>query len=385
MVIRRRFNQRKKADHPLWAWVGGLLLALLLWGGLSLTVPNSTAAQETASEELRVVTKPLEPMVMITGNQFQGFSIDLWNEVARRMGIQYRWITVETVTEQLKAVEQGTADVAIAGISMTPEREELIDFSYPYLDAGLQIMTAVPQGPTVLSSLRQLLSVDLLKIITALLLFLLAIAHVVWGFDRLTQSKNYSAQYIQGIGETFWWSAVTLATGGYGDDAPRGPFRRFIVLIWMFTGIVLISNFTAAITTQNTLEGLRGDINGLNDLAGKRVMVVDGSTASRYLTEQGIQYRTIQDIRNAYPLLENGKIQAIVYDSPVLQHYASTQGRGKVHLVTPIIKPEFYGIALPQGSPYREDINRTLLEIKLDGTHQRLHDQWFMTREAGAS
>jgi polar amino acid transport system substrate-binding protein len=59
----------------------------------------------------------------------------------------------------------------------------------------------------------------------------------------------------------------------------------------------------------------------------------------------------------------------------VLQHYALTSG--KLHVVGPVFNPEAYGIALPQGSPLREDINRTLLEIREDGTYEKLRIKYF--------
>lgn len=355
----------------------GLLLGLIAAGLLTLAQPPNATAQDATNRPLLVVTKTLEPLVYIQDNKPSGFSIDLWEELASRMDRSYEWAIVKTVTDQLNAVRQKQADVAIAGISLTPEREETVDFSYPYFDAGLQIMTRKPETASFWSIASGVFTPDLFRVVAWLLLFLLAIAHIVWFFDRLTHKKNYSANYFKGVGEAIWWAGVTLAAGGYGDKAPDTPFRRAMLLVWMFTGIILISNFTAAITTQNTLQGLRGDIQGIGDLPGRQVATVGGSTGAKFLTEQDIPFRSVQKIEEAYQLLKRRSIDAIVYDSPVLQYYASHDGKGQVMLVKELLKPEVYGIALPQGSPYREQINRYLLEIKLDGTYQRLYEGWF--------
>jgi polar amino acid transport system substrate-binding protein len=61
----------------------------------------------------------------------------------------------------------------------------------------------------------------------------------------------------------------------------------------------------------------------------------------------------------------------------VLAHHALTKGRGHEELVGAVFNRETYGIAMPSGSPRREAVNRSLLEIRADGTYQRLYQQWF--------
>ena len=53
----------------------------------------------------------------------------------------------------------------------------------------------------------------------------------------------------------------------------------------MFTSVVFIAYFTASVTSSLTLQQLRGDINGPEDLPGKRVASVQGSTSVEYLKQ----------------------------------------------------------------------------------------------------
>lgn len=91
-------------------------------------------------EPLRVVTKSLPPFVIVEGDELTGLSIELWDLIAQRIGVEYEWHKLDTVGELLAAIQDGKADVAIAGITITEQREELLDFSFPYFDSGLQIM-----------------------------------------------------------------------------------------------------------------------------------------------------------------------------------------------------------------------------------------------------
>src|SRR4051812_13898465 len=72
-------------------------LALLLAAGMiSLAVASPTTAHRSAQADqprsLRVVTKPIEPLVIKQGDQFTGFSIDLWNQIASQLHLGYHWV-----------------------------------------------------------------------------------------------------------------------------------------------------------------------------------------------------------------------------------------------------------------------------------------------------
>ena len=67
------------------------------------------------------------------GDRYTGFTSDLWAEVADRLGIQTRFVEVQSVAEQLDAVRDGDADLAATAISITSERVRSLDFSAPLL------------------------------------------------------------------------------------------------------------------------------------------------------------------------------------------------------------------------------------------------------------
>jgi polar amino acid transport system substrate-binding protein len=147
-------------------------------------------------------------------------------------------------------------------------------------------------------------------------------------------------------------------------------------------GIILISNFTAAVTTNLTMQQIEGSIRTPNDLFGKRVLSVANTTASQYLETANIRFKALPNAEEAYKILESGQADALVYDSPVLLHHANTTGRGRSRVVGQIFKPEFYGIALGSGSVLRESVNRELLEMINSGKYQQIYDRWFGTSSA---
>ena len=42
-----------------------------------------------------------------------------------------------------------------------------------------------------------------------------------------------------------------------------------------------------------------------------------------------------------------------------------------------IFRKESYGIVFPTDSPYRKRVNEVLLNLKEDGTYDRLYQKWF--------
>jgi ABC-type amino acid transport substrate-binding protein len=168
-----------------------------------------------------------------------------------------------------------------------------------------------------------------------------------------------------------------VANGEHPDKYTRSPIRRFLVIAYWLIGLLLVAQFTATVTSSLTVQQLNSNIQGPEDLPGKSIATVDGSTAADYLTARGISFTGVENIEEAYPLLIGETVDAIVYDAPVLRYYSISRGKGLVQVVGVIFKPEKYGIALEQGSPLREPINEVLLEMYQDGSLEVIYDRWF--------
>ncbi len=119
------------------------------------------AAAEADNEKLQVATKPFAPFVILKGDEYIGFSIDLWDAIAKQLDVKYEFIGVKTVGELIQTVSEKKADIGIAGISMTAKREEKIDFSYSFFRAGLQIMILNESDPSLSSSMLDLATIIL--------------------------------------------------------------------------------------------------------------------------------------------------------------------------------------------------------------------------------
>jgi polar amino acid transport system substrate-binding protein len=344
---------------------------------LFLLLPASGLAQ-APNGVVRVATRVVRPFVFEEHGELTGFSVELWREIGRRMDLKYELVAKPTVQDLLDSVKSGEAAAGIAAISITAQREKDFDLSQPMFSAGLQILTPIKdsRGARVASIIAGALSTTALPVLGFVVLIIVIIAHLVWFFERRHQAGLLThPSYYPGILEACWWAASTLAT--QADQMPRTALARVTAVIWMFASVVFIAYFTASVTSSLTLQQLRGDINGPEDLPGKRVASVQSSTSVEYLKEHHLAVMEFPRVEAAFEALQQGEVDAVVYDAPVLLYYAAHEGSGNVEVVGPIFRQEDYGIVFPADSRYRRPVNGALLEIKESGVYDQLYKKWF--------
>jgi len=284
-------------------------------------------------------------------------------------------VVVTSVDKQLEAVEQGEADIGIGAISMTAKREESMDFSHSYYLSGLQIMTAADGKLGYLEGILDIVP-GLLSVVGILLLIIFVFAHLVWLSER-KNNPQIARSYWRGIGDCIWYSGATLTTVGYGDITPKSHLGRAFGIIWMFVGLFLIAGFTASVASHFTIDQLESTIEGVVDLVDKEVATIHGTTSDDFLALHRIRHTGVADLDTAYEGLAEGRFDAILYDAPVLAYHLATTDKGQFELVGSSFDKQSYGIALPQGSEYREEINIAGLEMFEDGTIGKLREKWF--------
>lgn len=84
---------------------------------------------------------------------FTGFDVELFTDVAKRIGIDDVVFTGQDFSGLLSAVANGQFDVGVAAIGITKEREQTVDFSDGYLAGYLTVMAAKDSGITDADSL----------------------------------------------------------------------------------------------------------------------------------------------------------------------------------------------------------------------------------------
>lgn len=370
--------------------VAAVVCALVAWGGVGVaaaaaaptttttpTTPTAKTSTTALPATVRVAVRPIAPFVIqARDGELSGFSVDLARAIAAKGGVRLDFVVVRNVQEQLQALQDGRADAAIGAISITARREDDVDFSQPMFQSGIQIaVTDKPAGFSLRTLAEQLFTRSLLVVIVLIVVGTFLTGTIVWLLERRRENQEFSQPGWRGVFDGIWWSTVTLFTIGYGDKVPRRLASRLIAVAWMFCGILLVATLTAEVTAGLTVEQLDQRITKVSDLAGKRVVSVQGTTSGDYLESKGIEYEAVDDIDQAYDEVAADRADAVVYDAAILRYQVAQ--RGGVRLVGDLLKPENYGIAFPNGSALREPVNRGLLSVNEDGTYGRLVDIYF--------
>ena len=111
---------------------------------------NGDAGETTAPAEFTTIEEGVltvgscldyPPFESVEGGDEVGFDVDLTEEIASRLGLEVEWVTADFDTI-FTAVAGGQFDMVAAASTITPEREEVVDFSDPYYNSR-QALTAV--------------------------------------------------------------------------------------------------------------------------------------------------------------------------------------------------------------------------------------------------
>ncbi len=329
----------------------------------AMFLPVHCVAQDYANRTLRVGTKPTPPFVLKTGDSlWSGISIDLWRRMAGDLQLTYEF-EERDLTGLLRGLEDGTLDLSVAAITVTADREARIDFTHPFYSTGLCIAVSPQSRKGWVSALEGFVSFRFLQVVAALGLLLLGVGVLIWLFERKKNADEFGTGVASGIGSGFWWSAVTMTTVGYGDKAPRTVLGRLLGLVWMFAGIIVISGFTAAITSALTISRMEYKISGPGDLPKVNVGTVQNTSSAEYLRNQHIDYEGYETPREGLRAVSDGVIDAMVYDEPILEYLVETEFKGEVIILPGTFERQDYSIGLPSESSLREPLNRSLLHI----------------------
>jgi len=343
--------------------VGALLLGILTSGSLR------------AETTLKVGIKPSEPWVMYDASlppeqrQPKGFSIDLWNGIAHELGVKTAWTYFDTLPDLIKATGEGKVDAGISAITVTREREKRVNFSDSMYELGLQIMVPVDTAPNpwlvALEQIGNLFTWEVWLIIAGLVV---VFAHLRWLVDRRSGDgeASFPADYRHGIGWAMWWAMTMFLSW---DTPPRRGVARAVDLIWFLMGFLCLGILSSVITAALTAQNIASNIQGVQDLLGKRVAAVATDNPKDYLQGLGLDVVPVKDLAEGVQKVANKEVDALVHDGPRLvylanQHNKTADKPSQVLVLPASFNPQFYGIAFPVHSTWIEPVNQALLKLR---------------------
>ncbi|XP_047220764.1 glutamate receptor 2-like isoform X2 [Girardinichthys multiradiatus] len=372
-----------------------------------------------------IVTTILEaPYVMLKKNaelfqdndRYEGYCVDLAAEIAKHCGIRYKLRIVGDGKYGARDAETkiwngmvgelvyGKADIAVAPLTITLVREEVIDFSKPFMSLGISIMIKKPQKskPGVFSFLDPLayeiwMCIVFAYIGVSVVLFLVSrFSPYEWTLEEpedgalplTTESTNEF-----GIFNSLWFSLGAFMRQGC-DISPRSLSGRIVGGVWWFFTLIIISSYTANLAAFLTVERMVSPIESAEDLAKQTEIAygtLDSGSTKEFFRRSKIALfdKMWQYMKSAEPSVfvkktsegvqrvrkSKGKYAYLLEST--MNEYIEQRKPCDTMKVGGNLDSKGYGIATPKGSPLRVPVNLAVLKLNEQGTLDKMKNKWW--------
>ncbi|KAM5217085.1 glutamate receptor 1 isoform 1-T1 [Hipposideros larvatus] len=400
------------------------------WNEDDKFVPAATDAQaggDNSSVQNRtyIVTTILEdPYVMLKKNanqfegndRYEGYCVELAAEIAKHVGYSYR---LEIVSDgkygardpdtkawngMVGELVYGRADVAVAPLTITLVREEVIDFSKPFMSLGISIMIKKPQKskPGVFSFLDPLayeiwMCIVFAYIGVSVVLFLVSrFSPYEWHSEEFEEGRDQTTTDQSnefGIFNSLWFSLGAFMQQGC-DISPRSLSGRIVGGVWWFFTLIIISSYTANLAAFLTVERMVSPIESAEDLAKQTEIAYGtleaGSTKEFFRRSKIAVFEKMWTyMKSAEPSVfvrttEEGMIRvrkskgkyAYLLES-TMNEYIEQRKPCDTMKVGGNLDSKGYGIATPKGSALRGPVNLAVLKLSEQGVLDKLKSKWW--------
>ncbi|KAH8020804.1 hypothetical protein HPB51_004626 [Rhipicephalus microplus] len=299
------------------------------------------------------------------------------------------------------------ADLAIGDLTITYAREAVIDFTMPFMTLGVGLLYRKPQHDHSLLFFLSPLSTDVwlcvavAYVVVSLLLCCVARAggarwrssyvstgHCCCDERKRDEVRTFKSQFT--LLNSLWFIMSAIMRQGC-DTFPRSASTRILVAAWWLFSFVLVSSYTANLASFLTRERLQSPIESVEDLAKQTEVlygcVRSGSTQAFFKDSKHETYERMWNVMKddlvssnteGVERVERGGY-AFLMESASIEYVA--QRRCELTQLRGLLDSKGYGIAMPQGSPYRSVLSSTILSLQESGTLQTLKDRWWKVND----
>ncbi|CAM0151661.1 unnamed protein product [Urochloa decumbens] len=280
-------------------------------------------------------------------------------------------------SELVQRVADGGFDAAVGDISIVTNRTRVVDFTQPYVESGLVIVSPVKAKSSNEWAFLKPFTPGMWAITGAFFLF---VGAVVWILEHRFNPEFRGSPRNQ-IVTIFWFSFSTMFFAHRENTV--STLGRFVLLIWLFVVLIINSSYTASLTSILTVQQLSTGIQGLDSLlsSNEPIGYQVGSFARSYLMDElGVPASRLRElaITDYADSLQrgpgNGGVAAIVDELPYVELFLSTNCQFRT------VGQEFtksgWGFAFQRDSPLAVDLSTAILTLSENGDLQRIHDKW---------
>lgn len=193
-----------------------------------------------------------------------------------------------------------------------------------------------------------------------MLLFILVTALlsgiIIWFLDHTSNPGEFPPPFLRGSWEGFWWALVTMTTVGYGDRSPKSALGRVFCILWIITGVIIISIFTALVTASLSASTLQ-----IFKIHGSKIGAVNGSEEFKLGVTMNADMQVFPHVLKMTKALLAHEIDGALVDNYVITHSLNLIQEEPIRIERYIDHKITYGVVLAQNSSKFETCLRRFL------------------------
>ncbi|XP_027060273.1 glutamate receptor ionotropic, kainate 2-like [Pocillopora damicornis] len=338
------------------------------------------------------------PDGIIPKNQLQGFCIDLIEEISKKANFDYEIYLDNSYKGMVDALKSQKKDLALAPITITAERELIIDFSKPFMDFGMSLIMRKPGEPPINIFAFLLPFTNNLWLSTiVVVLFITGMMCVMdylspFGYRARARDSDEEPGNEFNLLNSLWFATASVLQQG-PDNTPLSPSGRLLASSFWFFILIMITTYTANLAAFFTIKREVQTINSLKELESQNQTtygVLRTGSVQKFFqnSENPIHMRMFSFMRSQQTFVNstaNGvkkareENYAYITEYPYLAYY-NQQKPCNTRLLDNLLQAKGYGIGLQQNSPHTNKISVEILELRENGFIEKTRRKWWDER-----
>eukprot|EP00250_Pteridium_aquilinum_P019767 c24562_g1_i5 orf=607-1998(-) len=343
---------------------------------------------------------------------FNGFSVEVFKKAALRLPFSLPFTLIPfgdgsstpSYDEMIHMLQQGKVDAIVADITITIDRLKVVDFTQPYVQSALVMVTPFRYGS--IGTLWDFLQPFSLQLWTAIMLAFVGTGMVMFILEqknpdfhqsqlkpggaeedadtpaRPPMPQNHSTRWAKRLVNVYWFTSLTVFFAQ--RESVRTHTGRFVTLLWLLVVLIFTQSYTASLASILSFKQSYPTIQGFKFLLKDSVLIgyQGGSFVKNHLTMLGVKQNRLRSLlseeqyANALRLgPKNGGVGAIVDELPYIQSFLSTECDFTI-VGDQIAYFGGFGFAFAKNSTLTNEMSMAILSLAEDGTLQRLKDYW---------
>ncbi|TMS03609.1 Glutamate receptor ionotropic, delta-2, partial [Larimichthys crocea] len=373
--------------------------------GLNGTLTDRKLENNMRGVVLRVVTVLEEPFVMVSENvlgkpkKYQGYSIDVLDALSNYLGFKYeiyvapdhkygslqpdgQWnglmgelvLSVDTSDSSLTLRPLQRADVGLSALTITPERESVVDFTTRYMDYSVGVLLRKAERTVDMFACLAPFDLSLWACIAGTVLLVGILVYLLnW--------LNPPRLPMGSVSSTTLYNSMWFVYGSFVQQGGEVPYTtlatRMMMGVWWMFALIVISSYTANLAAFLTITRIENSIQSLQDLSKQTELpygtVLDSAVYDqvrskamnpferdpmysqmwRMINRTGGGDNNVEESKEGIRKVKYGRF-GFVWDAAVLEYVANNDEDCSFYTVSSNAPDRGYGIAMQHGSPYRD-------------------------------